>query len=341
VNKEELGVELKNMYERGRARGESVVMIQLFGIRFAPQIRSGGFTPADIIAASGIQDSYATELSKGIKLAKHVDEKPAGTFSRAQRGVELLKDAVLAYIGANPTGVRNADIANGLRLRSDFQGGSKNYLSYSLLGLLLAEGKVKQNDDRSFVITNLRDGPEPPKRDNDVPGISPTCWALAEKLRRVWDYGQTHRCSKAMLVVFGAEFCSQIGQGRQCAVNSVVKAARLRVPSHANAVRLGMSIAPFVRIRDQPLSELPAIKSVPSIIKLGDELRRMREDPRYKNQQTATIFNFGIHRASEMRAFYDRENEVTRAAGITADHTANLRLAQQVSLYLKAIEPPA
>ncbi len=71
MNQMDLGLKLKEMYE-GASQGEAVAMIHLFGIRFAGEIRAGGYTVKDVISASGINQSFKTELSKGIKLAKYV-----------------------------------------------------------------------------------------------------------------------------------------------------------------------------------------------------------------------------------------------------------------------------
>jgi hypothetical protein len=67
---------------------------------------------------------------------------PSGVREKAQIGLALLKDAVLELAKANPTGISNSDAASMLGLRSDYGGGSKDYLSYSLLGLLMREGKL-------------------------------------------------------------------------------------------------------------------------------------------------------------------------------------------------------
>jgi hypothetical protein len=63
---------------------------------------------------------------------------------KAQVGLQLLKDAVLEFAQANPDGVTNSDTASLLGLRSDYGGGAKDYLSYSVLGLLMREGKVER-----------------------------------------------------------------------------------------------------------------------------------------------------------------------------------------------------
>jgi uncharacterized protein len=67
---------------------------------------------------------------------------PHGADAKAESGVGLLKDAVLDFIKANPKGVTNADVASMLGLRSDYEGGSKDYLSFSILGLLLGEQRI-------------------------------------------------------------------------------------------------------------------------------------------------------------------------------------------------------
>ncbi len=69
---------------------------------------------------------------------------PHGARERAQIGLSLLKGAVLEFAKANSAGVQNSDIASLLGLRSDYAGGSKDSLSYSLLGLLMRDGKVER-----------------------------------------------------------------------------------------------------------------------------------------------------------------------------------------------------
>lgn len=67
---------------------------------------------------------------------------PQGSVERAQLGLQLLKTAILELAKANPDGVTNSDVASLLGLRSDYRGRQKDYLSYSVLGLLLREAKV-------------------------------------------------------------------------------------------------------------------------------------------------------------------------------------------------------
>ena len=70
----ELGQKLYEMYNNA-PKGESVAMIHLFGIKYANEINSSRFSKKDIAKAAGIHESYATEISKGVKLAPHVTPK--------------------------------------------------------------------------------------------------------------------------------------------------------------------------------------------------------------------------------------------------------------------------
>ena len=70
---------------------------------------------------------------------------PQGVQEKAQLGLQLLKRAVLEFAKANLKGITNSDAASLLGLRSDYGGGSKDYLSYSLLGLLMRDGLLKRD----------------------------------------------------------------------------------------------------------------------------------------------------------------------------------------------------
>ncbi len=76
---------------------------------------------------------------------------PHGTVEKAQLGLQLLKDAVLDLAAANQQGVGNSDVASLLGLRSDYNGRQKDYLSYSVLGLLLREGKLTRRERKHLV----------------------------------------------------------------------------------------------------------------------------------------------------------------------------------------------
>lgn len=106
---------------------------------------------AELISAFGTQDTgglltnAVVPAGLGGKKRKHV-VVPHGAVERAQLGLEFLKSAILELARANPDGISNSDAASLLGLRSDYRGRQKDYLSYSVLGLLLREGRVKRRD---------------------------------------------------------------------------------------------------------------------------------------------------------------------------------------------------
>lgn len=107
---------------------------------------------AELISAFGTLESGGllenAVIPKG--LAKRVTGKlivPQGCIERAQLGLELLKIAILELAKANPDGIKNSDAASILGLRSDYRGKQKDYLSYSILGLLLREGRVSRESE--------------------------------------------------------------------------------------------------------------------------------------------------------------------------------------------------
>jgi uncharacterized protein len=102
---------------------------------------------AQLIAAFGTKDSGGLLMNRvlpsglGGKRRKGVIV-PQGCVERAQLGLQMLKTAVMDLARANPEGITNAEAASLLGLRSDYRGRQKDYLSYSVLGLLLREDKV-------------------------------------------------------------------------------------------------------------------------------------------------------------------------------------------------------
>ncbi|MCR2747429.1 hypothetical protein [Limnobacter parvus] len=64
-----------------------------------------------------------------------------------------MKSAVMELAKANPHGISNSDAAKYLGLQSDYGGGSKDYLSYSIIGLLMKEGRLTRTADRKHIAT--------------------------------------------------------------------------------------------------------------------------------------------------------------------------------------------
>jgi len=78
---------------------------------------------------------------------------PAGSVEKAQVALELLKSAVLELAQANPDGITNSDAVKALGLHSDYAGGSKDYLSWSILGLLMRDGKMVRGEAKKHKST--------------------------------------------------------------------------------------------------------------------------------------------------------------------------------------------
>lgn len=107
---------------------------------------------AELIAAFGTAESGGP-LTNAVVPAGLGSKKrqgitvPQGAVERAQLGLTLLKTAILELSRANAEGITNSDAASILGLRSDYKGRQKDYLTYSVIGLLLREGKIRRNPD--------------------------------------------------------------------------------------------------------------------------------------------------------------------------------------------------
>jgi hypothetical protein len=115
---------------------------------------------AELIAAFGTVDSGGLLTNAVIPTGVGGKQRkgvvvPQGAVERAQLGLELLKTATLDLAKANPVGITNSDVASLLGLRSDYRGRQKDYLSYSILGLLLREGKIRREPDTKRHMANV------------------------------------------------------------------------------------------------------------------------------------------------------------------------------------------
>ena len=63
----------------------------------------------------------------------------------AQEGLRYIEQSILMLLDAHPNGLRNSQIADLLGLRSSIRDGQRNYLTYSVLGGLMARGEVVQD----------------------------------------------------------------------------------------------------------------------------------------------------------------------------------------------------
>lgn len=113
---------------------------------------------AELISAFGIRSQGGLLVNSVRPNASNVRSKfsinvPDGCYERAQMGLNFISSAVLELAKANPEGIKNSDAAKYLGLQSDYGGGSKDYLSYSILGLLMREQKIKRQNGRHLATT--------------------------------------------------------------------------------------------------------------------------------------------------------------------------------------------
>lgn len=116
---------------------------------------------AELIAALGTLDTgglltNAVVPSGLVRKSSAGRVVPSGVREKAQLGLALLKDSILELAKANRAGISNSDAASLLGLRSDYGGGSKDYLSYSLIGILMREGKLERDGSSKRHIARVR-----------------------------------------------------------------------------------------------------------------------------------------------------------------------------------------
>lgn len=70
----------------------------------------------------------------------------------AQKGLMILKQSIINLLEEHPEGLNNAEIAKKLDISSNYQGANHDYLSWSILGLLLNEKKIKRNGRKYFLV---------------------------------------------------------------------------------------------------------------------------------------------------------------------------------------------
>ena len=64
---------------------------------------------------------------------------------RAQVGVHLIKEAILEVLRQRRDGMSNAEIATLLDIRSRYGKKSEDFLSWSVLGELMNEGRIRRS----------------------------------------------------------------------------------------------------------------------------------------------------------------------------------------------------
>ena len=112
---------------------------------------------AELIAAFGTEKNGGilknTITPKGqINKKYHELNLPYGLLDKAQIGLSFLKEAILEFLKVNPSGVKNNQIAKYLGLQSDNNGRQQDYLTYSILGILMKENLIYKAENSIYKI---------------------------------------------------------------------------------------------------------------------------------------------------------------------------------------------
>ena len=68
---------------------------------------------------------------------------------KAAAALSQIEDAIIELLNRNPQGLSNIDVCNILDLKSSYNGQHKNYLSWSIVGRLLSQGRVTVTKDHN------------------------------------------------------------------------------------------------------------------------------------------------------------------------------------------------
>lgn len=84
-----------------------------------------------------------------------IDNESGTNAQMAQEGMRHIENAILELLFRNPQGLRNLQIANMLGLSSEFRGEQRNFLTYAVLGRLLAQGRILRNEEtKTYTVVN-------------------------------------------------------------------------------------------------------------------------------------------------------------------------------------------
>ena len=149
-------------------KGKRIQEIQAAGSEVVVTVMADGLTESQALKLEAeLIAAFGTESTGGILTNSVIPSGtsnvhstnlvvPSGVQEKAQLGLSLLKEAMLELAQANPKGIQNSESARALGLQSDYLGGSKDYLSWSILGLLMREGRMKRVDGSRRHVAQVR-----------------------------------------------------------------------------------------------------------------------------------------------------------------------------------------
>lgn len=120
---------------------------------------------SELIAAFGVKTRGGilanTVRPSGLKQTESALNVPDGCYEKVQIGLDMMASGILEFIKANKNGVTNGDVTKYLGIHSEYQGGSINYLSYSILGLLLKDNKIEKDGRLHKILKSAQQGDAP------------------------------------------------------------------------------------------------------------------------------------------------------------------------------------
>jgi hypothetical protein len=156
IDDSEKGRRIQNIKKEGHEVIVTILSDKLSDIQ-AIKLEAELISAFGTTSTGGILTNSVVPTGKSLKIRKNLIV-PSGSKERAKMGLDLLKDAVLELARANKDGITNADAAKSLGLQSDYQGGSKDYLSWSIIGMLMREGKLKRvnRNNKGFHVAQVK-----------------------------------------------------------------------------------------------------------------------------------------------------------------------------------------
>jgi hypothetical protein len=163
-----LGGILKNKYKNA-PQGEKVTQIYLFAIFYAPEIQQNKYSVSEIVRNSSIGQSFATEVSKGIKLSSYVEITNEPRILKPISCLELVQILQSMYKNAVKNETTNAVRLFGVRYAMEIKscqqsivfittsaGLSKNYSVEISKGIKLEKYvKCKISISKMFNLQNI------------------------------------------------------------------------------------------------------------------------------------------------------------------------------------------
>ncbi|MDB4627957.1 hypothetical protein OAF82_00025 [bacterium] len=156
------------------------------------------------------------------------------------------------------------------------------------------------------------------------------CSELADELSSRWNDEDDGKIRAVIPIVFGIELGNQMGPGTGCSIKDVVEKSTMPVGMKGR-ISDGRALQKSLCMRDEPLEALPD-RPVRTRAMLSEELKGMLESERYGGK-VATIFVFGVRRATEMAIHRGDELTILKGAGVQENYEQNLRHAQNLALF--------